>query len=58
MINLYSWIQGLDNHPHKIGFQDGIPVVEKIGENVYILSDSDATHYHTKFHNFNNTRNT
>jgi len=51
VVDMYSWIQGTDHHPHKIGFRDGLPIVEKINDSVYLLLDSDKTHYSNTFHN-------
>lgn len=44
-VDVYSWVTGQDKLPHKIGFFNGLPIVEKVNDEVLLLTESETEYY-------------
>jgi hypothetical protein len=50
-VDIYTWLMGTDKQFHKIGFSNGVPTVERIGDSVIELIDTEVEHYSKLKHN-------
>ncbi len=50
-VDIYTWLRGEDEQFHKIGFSNGVPIVERIGDRVIELIDTEVNHYSNLQHN-------